>query len=104
MTAYFVLSLALVGSSACPGSGYLGPCPADMNGDGTVGVPEFLELLAAWGPNPCARADLDGDRDVDVADFLILIAAWDQTESPADLDGDGVVGAGDFLVMLVQWG
>jgi hypothetical protein len=47
-----------------------------MNGDGTVGVSEFLEVLAAWGLNPCARADLDGDREVDVVDFLAVLAQW----------------------------
>jgi hypothetical protein len=27
-------------------------CPADTNGDGDVGVADFLELLARWGPCP----------------------------------------------------
>ena len=30
-------------------SGPLEPCPADLNGDGVVAVPDLLELLAAWG-------------------------------------------------------
>ena len=25
------------------------PCPADVDGDGTVGILDFLDLLAAWG-------------------------------------------------------
>ncbi len=26
------------------------PCVADIDGDGLVGVPDLLTLLAAWGP------------------------------------------------------
>jgi hypothetical protein len=51
-------------------------CPADLDGDGQVGVTDFLDLLAAWGPNPGHPADLDGDGQVGVTDFLDLLAAW----------------------------
>jgi len=27
-------------------------CSADLNGDGIVGINDFLDLLAAWGPCP----------------------------------------------------
>jgi len=27
-------------------------CPGDINGDGNVGINDFLDLLAAWGPCP----------------------------------------------------
>jgi T5SS/PEP-CTERM-associated repeat protein len=52
----------------------------DIDGDGIVGVTDFLALLAAWGPcpdppDPCP-ADLDGDGAVGVEDFLILLANW----------------------------
>ncbi|MHC4347577.1 MAG: hypothetical protein ACYS15_03415 [Planctomycetota bacterium] len=53
--------------------------PGDVNGDGVVGILDFLELLAAWGPcGDCSScpADLDGDCTVGVTDFLILLAAW----------------------------
>jgi predicted outer membrane repeat protein len=54
--------------------------PGDIDGDGIVGVTDFLALLAAWGPcpgppDPC-YADLDGDGSVGVGDFLILLANW----------------------------
>jgi outer membrane protein assembly factor BamB len=53
----------------------------DINGDGVVGILDFLELLAAWGacPPPCNQctADLDGDCRVGVTDFLVLLANWD---------------------------
>ncbi|MHC4825404.1 MAG: S8 family serine peptidase [Planctomycetota bacterium] len=52
-----------------------GECP-DIDGDGEVSVLDFLELLAAWGPNPGHPADLNGDGEVDVQDFLILLAGW----------------------------
>jgi hypothetical protein len=52
------------------------PCPSDVNGDGMVGVNDFLDLLAAWGPNPGHPADIDGDGMVGVNDFLELLAAW----------------------------
>jgi len=54
--------------------------PGDLDGDGVVGVNDFLILLGAWGPcgdcGNCA-ADLDGDCTVGVTDFLILLANWD---------------------------
>jgi len=55
-------------------------CPADLDGDGSVGVTDFLKLLARWGPcpdppGPCP-ADLDGDGSVGVTDFLDLLAGW----------------------------
>jgi hypothetical protein len=52
----------------------------DLDGDGIVGVNDFLLLMAAWGPcpdppEPC-RADLDGDGMVGVNDFLLMLAHW----------------------------
>ncbi len=53
------------------------PCPADLDGDGSVGSVDFLALLAGWGPcaAPCP-ADLDGDCTVGILDFLALLGAW----------------------------
>jgi hypothetical protein len=50
----------------------------DLDGDGAVGVNDFLLLLAGWGGcvEDCCLADLDLDGDVGVADFLILLAEW----------------------------
>jgi len=54
--------------------------PADLDADGVVGVLDFLDLLAAWGPCPAppqaCLADLDGDGVVGVLDFLDLLASW----------------------------
>jgi hypothetical protein len=55
-------------------------CPEDIDGDGSVGVTDFLELLAVWG------------------------ACFDCGDCPADLDGDCNVGVTDFLTLLGDWG
>jgi hypothetical protein len=48
-------------------------CHADCDGDGTVGVTDFLALLGQWGDlGPC---DVSGDG-ADVVDFLALLAHW----------------------------
>ena len=50
----------------------------DINGDGVVGIADFLDLLAAWGAciTDCCLADLDIDGDVGITDFLLLLANW----------------------------
>jgi len=49
--------------------------PADLDGDGAVGVADFLQLLADWGPCTCV-SDIDGDGMVGAADFLHLLGTW----------------------------
>ena len=54
----------------------------DLDGDGIVGLADFLVLLDAWGPcpQPCppsCPADLDGDCAVGIVDFLTLLFNWD---------------------------
>lgn len=61
-----------------------------------------LSAAAAVGAEPVG-VDLDGDGVVGVNDFLMLLADWDQTDSPADFDGDGVVGIGDVMILLAAW-
>jgi len=51
-------------------------CPWDLDDDGSVGVTDFLELLAVWGTDPGGPPDFDGDGDVGVNDFLTLLAYW----------------------------
>lgn len=55
------------------------PIPGDINGDGVVGITDFLQLLTLWGPcgncNSCP-ADLDGDCTVGINDMLLLLANW----------------------------
>lgn len=52
------------------------PCPEDFDDNGSVGVVELLQLLAAWGPCSCCPQDLDADGMVGIIDFLQLFAAW----------------------------
>ena len=53
----------------------------DLDGDGIVGISDFLMLLGDWGacaapcPPTCA-ADLDHDCNVGITDFLTLLANW----------------------------
>ncbi len=51
------------------------PCPWDCgDGDGMVGVVDFLALLGQWG-TPAAPCDFDGGG-VGVVDFLDLLGHW----------------------------
>ena len=52
------------------------PCAADLDGDGTVGITDFLELLAQWGTTPGGPPNFDGDGTVGITDFLELLAQW----------------------------
>jgi hypothetical protein len=56
------------------------PAIGDIDGDGSVGVTDFLDMLGAWGPcpvppEPCL-ADLDNDGAAGITDFLVLLANW----------------------------
>ena len=50
-------------------------CPADLDGDGMVGVRDLIAVLFAWG-NKGGPEDLDDDGDVGFSDLLIVLAAW----------------------------
>ena len=54
-------------------------CPQDLDGDGSVGVKDLLNLLGVWGPCPAkgdCPADFDNSDDVSVKDLLELLGAW----------------------------
>lgn len=51
-------------------------CPADLNGDGSVGSADHLQLLAAWGPCAACAEDLDGNGSVGFADLVVLLTNW----------------------------
>ena len=51
-------------------------CLWDLDGDGTVGINDFLDLLSQWGTNPAGPPDFDGDGTVGINDFLELLANW----------------------------
>ena len=49
-------------------------------------------------------ADLDGNGSVGSGDLGVLLAAWGAAGGSADLDGSGTVGSGDLGVLLAAWG
>jgi hypothetical protein len=49
---------------------------SDFDGDGHVGLPDFLQLLADWGTCSGCSADINQDGTVDVQDFLRLLSDW----------------------------
>ena len=51
-------------------------CPADINGDGTVGVTDILSVIKSWGACSGCAADINDDGTVDVSDLLEVVAAW----------------------------
>ena len=57
-------------------------CPAaDIDGDGEIGINDFLAVIGTWGPcpEPCppsCTADVDGDCQVGINDFLIVLGNW----------------------------
>ncbi len=55
--------------------------PGDTNGDGIVGIDDFLFLLGTWGPcpDPCppyCPADFNADCEVGIEDFLVVLGNW----------------------------
>ena len=66
-----VLGIGLWSSTATAGT-----CPWDCGGDndGTVGITDFLLLLAQWG-QVGSSCDIDGGG-VGITDFLELLANW----------------------------
>ncbi|MHC5006673.1 MAG: hypothetical protein ACYTGF_04845 [Planctomycetota bacterium] len=64
-------------------------CPFDLDGDGDVGVTDFLSLLAQWGTDPAGPPDFDGDGTVGITDFLLLLAEWGPCSTGACCLGDG---------------
>lgn len=66
----------------------------DLDGDGQVGIVDFLTVLGTWGPcpAPCPPAcpgDLDGDCTVGVTDFLALLGAWTLPPPAPECPGRG---------------
>jgi hypothetical protein len=51
-------------------------CTADVDGDGSVGITDMLQVLGTWGLCPGCPSDVDGDGSVGINDFLELLAQW----------------------------
>ncbi|TVQ30844.1 MAG: hypothetical protein EA376_11300 [Phycisphaeraceae bacterium] len=79
------------------------PGPRDVtvtNADGSAtGVGVFIVEEAASCP-----ADLDGDGSVGSSDLGILLGLWGTSNPVADLDESGSVGSADLAILLGNWG
>jgi hypothetical protein len=51
-------------------------CVADIDGDGSVGFSDLIELLSTWGPCKGCPSDLDGSGVVGFPDLLIVLSSW----------------------------
>jgi glyoxylase-like metal-dependent hydrolase (beta-lactamase superfamily II) len=85
------LATTLASSSAFARCG----CPADIDGDGSVGVADLTGMIVSWGPcGPECPADLDEDGVVGAVDLVDLVLAW----------GPCGPGAGSFPEMWIDGG
>ncbi len=72
-------------------------------GWGFVNARNAVEL-AGGGGEPCP-ADVNGNGSVEFNDMLAILATWgDCSNCPTDVDGDGVVGFSDVLATLAAFG
>ncbi len=55
---------------------YTGTCFGDIDGDGTVGFGDLLEILGNWGPCKGCPQDVDHDGTVAFGDILVVLAGW----------------------------
>jgi len=51
-------------------------CPADFNGDGSVGAFDLAIVLGSWGPCEGCPTDFNDDGVVDAFDLAILLGSW----------------------------
>ncbi len=68
---------------------------------GNIGT-VFLNMTPIGSATPCP-ADLDGSGSVDAADLAIVLGSWGSAGA-TDLDGDGDTAGGDLAVLLGSWG
>ena len=70
-----------------------------------LGIPGSDLYLSIWAikPSSCPWDCGDGDGMVGIVDFLALLTDWNMIGGPCDFDGGGV-GIVDFLKLLANWG
>jgi hypothetical protein len=76
--------------------GYGNACDADYDGDGRVGLPDFLELGRAFGATSgsatySAALDADSDGVIGMAEFLLFGASFGKPPGPSALACAGIV-------------
>ena len=52
------------------------PCPADLDGNGTVDFSDYMLLVQSWGPADGSPADLNDDGQVNYEDLILMFDAW----------------------------
>ena len=52
------------------------PCPADLDGSGTVDASDLAVVLGAWGPCSGCAGDIDGSGSVDASDLAVILGSW----------------------------
>ncbi len=50
--------------------------PADLDGNGEVGIEDFLRVLGTWGPCAGCPEDFDNDGIVGITEFLTVLGSW----------------------------
>ncbi len=70
--------------------------PHDLNGDGTVGIQDMLQLLEQMAKEHYQPPDPETNP------LQALLDDWGMTDSPHDLNGDGTVGIQDMLQLLSE--
>jgi hypothetical protein len=68
---------------------------------GNIGT-VFLNMVPIGDAVPCP-ADLDGTGSVDAADLALILGNWG-SPGATDLDGNGDTGGGDLAILLGAWG
>ena len=66
-------------------------------------VSDFLGTWASAPEEDCP-ADLDGDQSVGGSDLSQILGAWSSNDADADLNGDGTVDGEDLATLLGDWG
>ncbi|MFN0136714.1 MAG: hypothetical protein ACKVS9_11440 [Phycisphaerae bacterium] len=70
---------ALVGGYRQPADASQTPCIGDVNGDGSVGLPDLAQMLAGFGscegdPNYHSELDLNSDLCIGITDLALLLS------------------------------
>ena len=82
---------------------------ASGSDDGTILLWDMSKYVTST-PTPALTSDFDGDGTVGISDFLQFVEQFGFSQDDAgyearfDLDGDGVIGIGDFLIFVNNFG
>ena len=83
---------------------------ASGSDDGTILLWDMSPYIKPQTPASAPIPDFDGDGTVGVSDFLLFVEQFgfnqgdEGYEARFDLDGDGVIGIGDFLIFVDNFG